>query len=62
MQSARQDLCLQCEKTVAPDAVFSIEVKDDYGKVRGYLHRMGDCKAEWDKANPPKARFSMGSD
>jgi hypothetical protein len=54
MQSAQQELCLQCEKTVAPDAVLSIEVKDDHGKVRGYLHRMGTCKAEWDKANLPK--------
>ena len=32
MQSVRQELCLQCEKTVAPDAVLSIEVKDDHGK------------------------------
>jgi hypothetical protein len=52
MQSARQELCLQCQKTVAPDATLSIEVKDEKGKPIGYLHRLGICKAEWDKAHP----------
>jgi len=52
MQSARQELCLQCENTVVPDAVLSIEVRDEHGNVAGYLHQLGTCKTEWDKAHP----------
>ncbi len=55
MQSVQQELCLQCEKTVAPSATLAIEVKKR-GKVIGYLHRTGTCKAEWDKLVRPSIR------
>jgi hypothetical protein len=38
IQSARQELCLQCEKPVAPDARLAVEVTDENGRLMGYLH------------------------
>ena len=52
MRSVQQELCLQCEETVAPSATLAIEVRDEDSMVTGYLHRTGTCKAEWDKAHP----------
>jgi hypothetical protein len=55
MQHAYQELCLHCEKMVAPSATLAIEVKNEEGTVIGYLHRAGTCKAEWDKKQTTKA-------
>jgi hypothetical protein len=35
MQSSRQELCLQCEKMVAPSAALAIEVRDENDNVVG---------------------------
>jgi hypothetical protein len=50
MQSVRQELCLQCEKQVAPDARLAFEVRDKQGILMGYLHLQGICKVAWDEA------------
>jgi Na+-translocating ferredoxin:NAD+ oxidoreductase RNF subunit RnfB len=55
MQSAQQELCLQCEKTVAPSPTVAIEVTNEQGKVMGYLHRTGTCEAEWANKRTAKA-------
>jgi hypothetical protein len=55
MQSVRQELCLQCEKPVAPDARLAVEVKDKNGRLLGYLHPQGDCKAAWAETHPSLA-------
>jgi len=53
--TARPVFCLQCNKAVGPAPDLSLDVRDEHGTLIGYLHRVGLCKDEWEKAHPAKA-------
>jgi hypothetical protein len=49
-QTTKPELCLQCLKAVIKSPGFSLEVRNEHG-ILGYLHPLGTCKEEWERAH-----------
>ena len=50
--SSEYILCLECHKILGLAPIFAQAVLDSDGVLKGYIHPLGDCKANWLTKNP----------